>query len=212
MPFRRLQAVPSRSQTKVSMKKRFGSENVGGPGASTPSRRPCSPCTGKNRATRGQPLGGRTGPIHPTRSGNSCGPASRRAPPRGARAMGGCAPRERGRPARMHSRWVPLSFPAMRRPAILPVETAWARSNQSPGSVAGRAGWRKWARSCQCCAGGTPALPGRHHPMTSLHQRRSIGSCVYSCFLFNNHRKFLPPMICLAGQGRCLSERYRRCR
>ena len=30
--------------------------------------------------------------------------------------MGGGATRERGRPARMHSRSVPLSFPAMRHP------------------------------------------------------------------------------------------------
>ena len=35
--------------------------------------------------------------------------------------MTGCgALRERGRPARMHSRSVPLSFPAMRRPATPP--------------------------------------------------------------------------------------------
>ena len=31
--------------------------------------------------------------------------------------MGGGPTRERGRPARMHSRCVPLSFPAIRRPA-----------------------------------------------------------------------------------------------
>ena len=36
--------------------------------------------------------------------------------------LGGGAPRERGRPARMLSRCVPLSFPAMRYPATLPVD------------------------------------------------------------------------------------------
>ena len=44
-------------------------------------------------------------------------------------------------------------------------------------------------------AGGTPALPGGLHPLTSSQQRRSIGTCVYLWFLFNNHRQFLPPMI-----------------
>ena len=34
--------------------------------------------------------------------------------------MGGGAPRERGRPARMHSRCVPLRFPAIRHPATPP--------------------------------------------------------------------------------------------
>ncbi len=62
--------------------------------------------------------------------------------------MRGGAPRERGRPARMHSRCVPLSFPAMQHPATLPTGTAWARPKQSPGVFAGRAGWRKWARPC----------------------------------------------------------------
>ena len=50
---------------------------------------------------------------------------------------------ERGRPARMLSRCVPLSFPAMRHPATLPAGTAWARPKQSPGAVAGRPGWRR---------------------------------------------------------------------
>ena len=47
--------------------------------------------------------------------------------------MGGGATRERGRPARMLSRCVPLSFPAMRHPATLPAGTAWARPKQGPG-------------------------------------------------------------------------------
>ena len=69
-----------------------------------------------------------------------CGPASRRVHPRGARVTGGGPTRERGRPARMHSRCVPLSLPAMGRPATLPAGAARARPKQSPGAVAGRAG------------------------------------------------------------------------
>ena len=61
--------------------------------------------------------------------------------------MGGGSTRERGRPARMHSRCVPLSFPAIWRPATLPAGTAWARPKQSPGAVAGRPGWRKLAEA-----------------------------------------------------------------
>ncbi len=57
--------------------------------------------------------------------------------------------RERGRPARMHSRCVPLGFPVMRHPASLPAGTAWARPKQSPGVVAGRPGWMKWPRLYQ---------------------------------------------------------------
>ena len=57
--------------------------------------------------------------------------------------MGGGATLERGRPARMHSRSVLLSFPAMWHPATLPAGMAWARPKQSPGAVADRTGWRK---------------------------------------------------------------------
>ena len=37
--------------------------------------------------------------------------------------------------------------------------------------------------------------------MTSSQQRRSIGLCVYSWFVFNNDQQFLLRMICPAGQG-----------
>ena len=80
--------------------------------------------------------------------------------------MGGGATRERGRPARMLVRCVPLSFPAMGHPATL-AGKAWAGPKQSPGAAAGRPGWRRWPRLCQDCAGGTPALPGGHHSVTS---------------------------------------------
>ena len=60
-------------------------------------------------------------------------------------------------------------------------------------------------RGCaRTCAGGTPALPGGLHPMTSSQQGRSIGLRVYSWFVLNNYRQFLPPMICPAGQARRL--------
>ena len=100
--------------------------------------------------------------LRPRDLAASARPARRRVPPSVARVMGGGATRERGRPARMHFRYVPLSFSAMRRPATLPAGMAWARPRQSPDEVACRAGWRRWARPRQCGAGGTPALPGGH--------------------------------------------------
>ena len=68
--------------------------------------------------------------------------------------------RERGRPARMHSRSVPLSFPGTRHPATLPAGTAWARPKQGPAAVAGRAGWRSWPRLCQNLCGRDARAPG----------------------------------------------------
>ena len=89
--------------------------------------------------------------------------------------------RERGRPARMHSRCVPLSFPAMGHRATLPAGTEWLGRSRvlaplwvDPGTADGRG-------CARTCAGGTPALPGGLHPMTSSQQRRSIGIRVYSC-------------------------------
>ena len=108
------------------------------------------------------------------------GPVSRRVPLEEQERLEVAPTRERGRPARMHSRSVPLGFPAMGQPATLPAGTAGDRPKQSPGAVAGRAGSRSWARPCRCCAGGTPALPGGLHPLTLSHPRRSIALRVYS--------------------------------
>ena len=69
-------------------------------------------------------------------------------------------PRERGRPARMLSLRLPLSFPAMWRPAVLPAGTAWARPKQNPGAAAGRTGWRRWQRLCQDLCGRDARAPG----------------------------------------------------
>ena len=103
--------------------------------------------------------------------------------------------RERGRPARMHSRCVPLSFPAMRHPATLPAGTAGARPKQSPGAVAGRPGWRRWPRLCQDLCGRDARVPGGLHFLTSSQQSRFIGLRVYSWFVFNKDRQFRSPMI-----------------
>ena len=46
-------------------------------------------------------------------------------------------PRERGRPDRMLSLRLPLSFPAMLQPTALPARTAWARPKQRQGAAAG---------------------------------------------------------------------------
>ena len=85
--------------------------------------------------------------------------------------------RERGRPARMLFRCVPLSFPAMRHPATLPAGTAWARSKQGPGAVAGRAGWRRWPRLCQELCGRDARAPGwasSHDVVAAKEVHRSL--------------------------------------
>ena len=99
-----------------------------------------------------------------------CSPASRRAPPRGARAFGRRAPRERGRPARMHSRSVPLSFPAMPQPTPCRRERhGLGRCRVLAPLPVGPGGGD--CRGCaSTCAGGTPALPGGLHPLTLRYQ------------------------------------------
>ena len=59
---------------------------------------------------------------------------ARRIPPT---SPSGRPPRERGRPARMLSLRLPLSFPAMLQPTALPAGTAWARPKQRQGAAAG---------------------------------------------------------------------------
>ena len=59
---------------------------------------------------------------------------ARRIPPT---SPSGRHPRERGRPARMLSLGLPLSFPAMLQPTALPAGTAWARPKQRQGAAAG---------------------------------------------------------------------------
>ena len=68
--------------------------------------------------------------------------------------------RERGRPARMHCRIVPLSFPAMGHPATLPPGTVWVRPKQKPGPVAGRSRSRRSPRLCQDLCGRDARAPG----------------------------------------------------
>ena len=50
---------------------------------------------------------------------------------------GFCLARERGRPARMLSLWLPLSFSAMPQAATLWAGTAAARPKESHGAVPG---------------------------------------------------------------------------
>ena len=54
---------------------------------------------------------------------------ARRIPPT---SPSGRHPRERGRPARMLSLRLPLSFPAMLQPTALPARTAWASRGRAP--------------------------------------------------------------------------------
>ena len=69
-------------------------------------------------------------------------------------------PRERGRPARMLSLRLPLSFPAMLQPTALPAGTAWARPKQRQGALAGRPGWRRWPRLREELCGRDARAPG----------------------------------------------------
>ena len=89
-------------------------------------------------------------------------------------------PRERGRPARMLSLYLPLSFPAMRHPATLPGGTARARPKQSHGAVAGRPGWRRWARLCQDLCGRDARAPGwaSSHDIVTPRERNRRSICV----------------------------------
>ena len=80
--------------------------------------------------------------------------------------------RERGRPARMLSLRLPLSFPAKccSRPPCRREPHGHGRSRgRAPLPVDSGGGD---GRSCErICAGGTPALPGGLPPMTGSHQR-----------------------------------------
>ena len=109
------------------------------------------------------------------------------------------------------------------RPHALPFGAAQFPCDAAPGHPAGGYGmgsaeaesWlrcrssrvEEMSRGCgKTCAGGTPALPGGPLSMTSSRQWRATGICVHSWFVFNNHRQFLPPMICPAERGRYLPE------
>ena len=141
----------------------------------TPLRESTQDTKGKRVIHEGTRSGTGLPDRHRPRPGN---PAS--APLRG-KSDGRRTPRERGRPARILSLRLPLGFPAMRQPVTLPAGTAWARPKQSHGAVAGRPGSRKWPRLCQALCGRDARAPGGLHPMTSSHQRRSIGLRAHWC-------------------------------
>ncbi len=100
--------------------------------------------------------------------------------------------RERGRPARILCVGWPLRFPVMRHTATLPAGNAWARLKRNRGALAGRAGWKRGVKLCQCCAGGTPALPGGHplaaHPLLVLFIR-PFGSLIGRGSAFSRSKK-----------------------
>ena len=100
---------------------------------------------------------------------------ARRIPPT---SPSGRHPRERGRPARMLSLRLPLSFPAMLQPTALPARTAWARPKQRQGAAAGRTGWRRWLKLREDLCGRDARAPGwasSHDRVTPTGQKcRSI--------------------------------------
>ena len=91
---------------------------------------------------------------------------ARRIPPT---SPSGRHPRERGRPARMLSLWPPLSFSAMLQAATLSAGTAAARPKESRGAIPVDPNGGDGRGCGRLGAGGTPALPGSLHPMTSSH-------------------------------------------
>ena len=136
----------------------------------------------------------------PSRGGRGAGTRANGSFPKGARPLsekspagypltapsGGHPPGARA--SRPHPvPWVAAQFPCdaatghpphrpvrSRAMALLPVNPARGDAEAAPGF----------------CAGGTPALPGGLHPMTSSHQRRSIGLSVYSCsFVVRLHQR-----------------------
>ncbi len=69
--------------------------------------------------------------------------------------------RERGRPARMLSRYVPLSFPAMGHLATLPAGKLWAQQKHSPGAT------RERGRPARMHCRRVPlSFPAMWHPAT----------------------------------------------
>ena len=127
----------------------------------------------------------------------------------------------------------PWLCPTPRFPVSLPCSGLWSYSSCPLGCrsvslrcAAGRSGSRRWARLCQCCAGGTPALPGGLPPMTPGYQGHHIADAfgrlvieagpslfvfirVHWWFVFKNDRLFLPRMIrpVVAGGGpACLKQ------
>ena len=93
---------------------------------------------------------------------------ARRIPPT---SPSGRPTRERGRPARMLSLRLPLSFPAMSQPTALPAGTAWARPKESQGAAAGRFRWRRWPRLCQAWCG-RDARAQTNHKWTRMNTNR----------------------------------------
>ena len=61
-----------------------------------------------------------------------------------------------------------LSFSTTLQATTTSAGTVTTGAKESQGAAAGRSRWRRWPSRAKPCAGGTPALPGRPHPTTSL--------------------------------------------
>ena len=134
---------------------------------------------------------------------------------------------ERGRPARILSLWPRLSFSAMLQAATLSAGTASARPKESHGAVPVDPSGGDGRGCARLGAGGTPALPGSRHPMTSSQQGHQIAEAfwrrlslkqvhlssglfvfirVHSWFVFIKRSAVFPRMIRTAGRGRHQAE------
>ena len=138
----------------------------------SPSRWIC-PVAGGGRPARRQ-----TG-VFPKGTGSAFREVARRIP---STSPSGRHPRERGRPARMLSLRLPLSFPAMLQPTALPAGTACGPAEAEAGRRSRLIPSGGDGRSCaRLCAGGTPALPASLHPMTSSHQGHKMAEALWCC-------------------------------
>ena len=122
---------------------------------------------------------------------------------RAARVMGAAPPRERGRPARMHCRYVPLSFPAMGHPAPCRQERhgpGRGRAPPPPGSAWAWLRHRKPARS-----------PSSHKSDGSRSTRergrpaRMLSRCVLLSFPAMAHPATLPAETACARPKQALT-------
>ena len=117
-------------------------------------------------------------PVHPVHPVHRCS-IIKNVDPRGPdRCPPHRIPWERGRDARMLFLWRLLSFPAMLQAVILSAPHRPGRNKaMAPFPVDSSEGD---GRGCAwLCAGGTPALPGSTHLMTSPHQGHHPAEAVW---------------------------------
>ena len=121
-----------------------------------------------------QPSPGGSASATPPQGGSDC-PGSAGVPP----ASCSLSPGSAGVPPAYLFLWPPLSFSAMLQAATLWAGTAAARPKESHGAVPVDPSGGDGRGCARLGAGGTPALPGSRHPMTSSHQGHQIAEAFW---------------------------------